>query len=84
MTDGSVGVRVSHLLAHIGARRSSAILWQTANTLCPATATLAISGGQAFYGQVEILGKPYETGYEPIKDAAGSPIGIYYVGYKMP
>jgi len=44
----------------------------------------AINGGQAFYGQVEILGKPYETGYEPIKDAAGNSIGIYYVGYKMP
>ena len=44
----------------------------------------AINDGQAFYGQVEILGKPYQTGYEPIKDAAGKTIGIYYVGYKMP
>jgi len=44
----------------------------------------AINGGQAFYGQVEILGKPYETGYEPIKDASGKVMGIYYVGYKMP
>ena len=43
----------------------------------------AINEGQAFYGQVEILGKPYETGYEPIKDASGKTIGIYYVGYKM-
>ncbi len=44
----------------------------------------AINEGQAFYGQVEILGKPYDTGYEPIKDASGKTIGIYYVGYKKP
>lgn len=42
----------------------------------------AISGGQAFYGQAEIFGKPYDTGYEPIKDASGKTIGIYFVGYK--
>jgi methyl-accepting chemotaxis protein len=29
-----------------------------------------------------ILGKPYLTGYEPMHDAAGEVIGIYYVGYK--
>jgi Cache 3/Cache 2 fusion domain len=44
----------------------------------------AINGGKAFYGQVDILGKPYETGYEPIKDASGKAVGIYYVGYKLP
>lgn len=43
----------------------------------------AIGEGQAFYGQVEILGKPYDTGYEPIKDASGETVGIYYVGYKI-
>jgi len=31
---------------------------------------------------VTILGKPYITDYEPLHDAAGSVIGIYYVGYK--
>jgi len=25
---------------------------------------------------------PYTTGYEPIKDASGNIIGVYYVGYK--
>ena len=29
-----------------------------------------------------ILDVPYITGYEPIKDASGKVIGIYYVGYK--
>jgi methyl-accepting chemotaxis protein len=31
---------------------------------------------------VPILGTPYITGYEPIKDSSGGQIGVYYVGYK--
>lgn len=41
----------------------------------------AINKGEAFYGEATILGKPYVTGYEPIKDASDKVIGIYYVGY---
>ena len=41
----------------------------------------AIRKGIAFYGEVPILGTPYVTGYEPIKDAGGKVIGILYVGY---
>lgn len=41
-----------------------------------------ITKGEPFYGEVTILGVPYITGYEPIKDASGKVIGIYYVGYK--
>jgi len=40
-----------------------------------------ITKGEAYYGDATILGKPYVTGYEPIKDASGNVIGIYYVGY---
>jgi Cache 3/Cache 2 fusion domain len=40
-----------------------------------------INDDESFYGDVDILGKPYTTGYEPIHDAAGKVIGIYYVGY---
>jgi Cache 3/Cache 2 fusion domain len=36
---------------------------------------------EAYYGEVEILGKPYITGYEPIRDPSKNVIGIYYVGY---
>jgi methyl-accepting chemotaxis protein len=43
----------------------------------------AIRRGVAFYGQVDILGRPYITGYEPVKDASGVVIGIYYVGYRV-
>jgi Cache 3/Cache 2 fusion domain len=41
----------------------------------------ALKKNEAFYGDVDILGKPYTTGYEPIRDAAKNVIGIYYVGY---
>ena len=42
-----------------------------------------IRKGEAFYGEAIILGKPYLTGYEPIKDASRNVIGIYYVGYSL-
>ncbi|HWP25063.1 MAG TPA: Cache 3/Cache 2 fusion domain-containing protein [Xanthobacteraceae bacterium] len=45
-------------------------------------AIVEINKGQAFYGEVTILGTPYITGYEPMKDAGGNVIGIYYVGYR--
>ena len=44
-------------------------------------AIVEINAGKAFYGEVDILGKLYVTGYDPIKDASGAVIGIYYVGY---
>ena len=35
----------------------------------------------AYYGKTSILGTPYVSGYEPIKDASGATIGVYFVGY---
>lgn len=46
-------------------------------------AIAAIRKGEAFYGVVDILGNPFMTGYEPIRDPAGNVIGIWYVGYKI-
>ncbi|MBU1406156.1 MAG: Cache 3/Cache 2 fusion domain-containing protein [Proteobacteria bacterium] len=46
-------------------------------------AIAAIRQGNAFYGMVDILGKLYDTGYEPIKNAGGEIIGVYYIGYLM-
>lgn len=43
-----------------------------------------IRRGEAFYGEATILGTPYITGYEPIKDPSGDVIGIYYAGYIRP
>lgn len=51
--------------------------------LDPAGKAIAeIRQGKPFYGEVAILGTPYITGYEPMRDAGGNVIGIYYVGYK--
>ena len=41
----------------------------------------AIAKGESYFGEADILGKPYVTGYEPIRDASNNVIGIYYVGY---
>jgi hypothetical protein len=41
----------------------------------------SIKRGEPFYGEVDILGKPYIAGYKPIRDSSNNVIGIYYVGY---
>jgi Cache 3/Cache 2 fusion domain len=41
----------------------------------------AIKAGNAYYGRASVLGTPYVSGYEPIRDALGATIGIYFVGY---
>jgi hypothetical protein len=51
-------------------------------TVLAGPALESIKAGKAHYGEVPILGTPYMTGYEPIKDGAGATIGVYYVGYK--
>ena len=44
-------------------------------------AIVSIKNNEPFYGEVDILGKPYITGYDPIRDQSKNVIGIYYVGY---
>jgi hypothetical protein len=44
-------------------------------------AIAAIAKGESYFGEADILGKPYFAGYEPIRDATGNVIGVYYVGY---
>lgn len=46
-------------------------------------AKAAIDQGKVYYGIVDILGKMYDTGYEPIKTASGDTVGVYYVGYPL-
>ncbi|MDX1633240.1 MAG: Cache 3/Cache 2 fusion domain-containing protein [Marinobacter sp.] len=41
----------------------------------------SISRGEAYFGQVDILGNPYITAYSPIRNGAGDVVGIWYVGY---
>jgi len=51
-------------------------------TVLAGPALESIKAGKAHYGEVPILGTPYMTGYEPIKDGSGATIGVCYVGYK--
>ena len=74
---GANYVRVSTNVMKNGERAVGSILDPSG----PAYA--AINSGEAFYGLVDILGKIYETGYEPIKTETGDVIGIAYVGYMM-
>ncbi|MFH0736176.1 MAG: methyl-accepting chemotaxis protein [bacterium] len=43
----------------------------------------AIINGNEFYGLVNILNKPYLTGYVPIKNNNGEIIGVYYTGFQL-
>ena len=46
----------------------------------PIAATLA-KAGNAYYGNAPVWDALYH-GYEPIKDASGAIIGVYFVGYR--
>jgi hypothetical protein len=50
-------------------------------TILTGAALKSIKAGNAFYGKTSILGTPYVSGYEPIKNASGATIGVYFVGY---
>ncbi len=43
----------------------------------------ALAEGRGFRGMVDILGKPYFTAYDPMRDAQGVSIGAWYVGYPV-
>jgi cache 3/cache 2 fusion protein/LTXXQ motif family protein len=52
-------------------------------TVLAGPALESIKTGKAYYGKAPILGTPYVTGYEPIKDTSGAIIGVYFVGYSQ-
>lgn len=43
----------------------------------------ALTKGQSFYGQADILGRAYMTSYVPLLDSAKQTIGAYFVGVPM-
>jgi len=43
----------------------------------------AVRTAQPFYGVVDVLGKPYMTGYEPMLDSSNQTVGIWYVGIPL-
>ena len=74
--DGADFVRVStNVLKDDGTRAVGTVLAKN-------KAYETVNKGETFCGDVEILGSPYDTCYEPIKDSSGKILGIYYVGYK--
>ncbi|MDX5364462.1 MAG: methyl-accepting chemotaxis protein [Pseudazoarcus pumilus] len=75
--EGSDFVRVSTNVMRQGERAIGTVLDPKGRAIA------AIRDGRAFYGLVDILGNPFLTGYEPIRDASGAVIGIWYVGYKV-
>ncbi len=46
-------------------------------------AIAAVRNGQTFHGVVDILGEPFITRYEPIRNGNGDIIGVSYVGYEV-
>jgi len=50
--------------------------------LARAKAYEAVSKGQGFCGDVDVLGTPYNACYDAVKDAGGKVVGVVYVGFK--
>ncbi|OGV83549.1 MAG: hypothetical protein A3K19_07630 [Lentisphaerae bacterium RIFOXYB12_FULL_65_16] len=74
---GTDFVRVSTNVVKEGNRAVGTVL----DPKGPAIAQIA--KGEAYYGLADILGTQYDTGYEPIKNAAGETVGVYYIGYPL-
>ena len=78
MRQGSDFVRIStNIKMPDGSRAVGTKLGENSKAL------YAARSGKSFYGVVDILGKPYITGYEPIRDEQGQIIGLYFVGYAL-
>jgi len=42
----------------------------------------ALSRGQSYCGEIDVLGTQFDACYNPIKDAGGKVVGVSYVGHK--
>ena len=42
----------------------------------------AVSKGQPFCGEIDVLGTQFDACYNPIKDAGGKVVGVSYIGHK--
>jgi hypothetical protein len=74
--DGDDFVRVSTNVLTAEGKRG------VGTTLAKAKAYEAVSKGNAFCGDVDVLGTPFSACYHPIKDDKGGVIGVTYVGFK--
>lgn len=51
-------------------------------TLARAKAYDAVTKGQSYCGEVDVLGTPFNACYNPVKDDKGAVVGVTYVGFK--
>jgi hypothetical protein len=42
----------------------------------------AVSKGQSYCGEIDVLGTMYDACYNPIKDGGGKIVGVSYIGHK--
>ena len=74
--DGEEFVRVSTNVLTLEGKRG------VGTALARAKAYEAVSKGQSYCGDVDVLGTAFNACYNPIKDAGGKVIGVTYIGYK--
>ena len=55
----------------------------TDTTLDPAIAKIVIEEGQEYFGEADILGKPYKTFYKPLLNAQGEAFAIICIGIPL-
>jgi len=76
--DGKDFVRIStNVRQENGARAVGTLLNPNGKAIA------ALRSGRPFHGEVDILGQPYLTRYEPMRNLQGEVIGAWYVGYKV-
>jgi methyl-accepting chemotaxis protein len=46
-------------------------------------AQAALAKGEAYYGPADLFGKKFMTGYFPVKSAAGTTVGVLFIGIPM-
>ncbi|GMO01398.1 methyl-accepting chemotaxis protein [Parageobacillus thermoglucosidasius] len=49
-------------------------------TVSDEVAKVVLKEGKTYFGEAEVVGEKYQTGYMPIKNANGENIGIFYIG----
>ena len=77
----TIFVNVGNEFIRIATTVNSSALGTPLDPTSPAATKLI--GGAPYYGDANVFGVPYSAGYEPIKDAAGTVIGAYFVGYPV-
>ncbi|WP_436522424.1 methyl-accepting chemotaxis protein [Actinoplanes sp. HUAS TT8] len=66
--------------ATTGARAIGTYIPATGADGKPNAVAAAISSGQGYRGVAQVVGTPYITAYDPIKDSAGKVVGALFVG----